>query len=85
MLEYISHDYNIRLLWCSYITVSYINLFALIKTIFFTLQCHTYFLRTTYRHTLADTCALLRCKFEKVEFLMFLMNVTNKSPSGGIL
>lgn len=29
----ISHDYNIRLLWCSYITVSYINLFALIKTI----------------------------------------------------
>lgn len=43
-----------------------------------------YFLRPAYRHTLADMCALLRHNFEKVEFLMFLMNVTNKSPNGGI-
>lgn len=41
-----------------------------------------YFLRTAYRHTLADMHALLRHKFEKVEFLMLLMNVTN---NGGIL
>lgn len=34
MLGYISHHCNISLLWCSYITVSYINLFAFIKKIF---------------------------------------------------
>lgn len=34
MLEYISCHGNISLLWCSYLTVSYINLFAFIKTIF---------------------------------------------------
>lgn len=35
MLEYISHVYDTRLLWYSYITASYKNLFALMRTIFY--------------------------------------------------
>lgn len=44
-----------------------------------------YFLRIAYRHIQVRALSLLIHKFERVEFLMLLMNVTNKSSNGGIL
>lgn len=83
MLEYISCHGNISFLWCSYLTVSYINLFAFIKTIFLLFSAICIF-RALHTDTYSWVCTLflLRHKSEK-EFLMLLMNVTNKSSNGG--
>lgn len=86
MLRNISHHCNISLLWCSYITVSYINLFAFIKTIFFLLFSAICIFWGQHTDTYSEVHALslLRHKFEKVEFLMSLMNVNNKYLNSGI-